>query len=243
MIVNKVYLGDCLKVMKEIPGKSIDMILCDLPYGMTELKWDEIIPLEDLWKEYRRIIKDKGVIALTASQPFASRLIMSNLKWFRHEIIWEKPVGTNFMNAKKMPLKVHESIMIFGDGLGVYNPQFVQSKPYISRKSGPATDHYRGKLRVDTVSDGKRYPRSVLKFSQERGLHPTQKPVKLFEWLIKTYTNESMTVLDNCAGSGTTAIAAINCNRNYILIEKEQNYYDICSKRIEEHFNQLSIVS
>jgi site-specific DNA-methyltransferase (adenine-specific) len=232
--LNKIYHGDCLEIMKDIPDGSIDMILCDLPYGTTACKWDSIIPLEPLWEQYERVIKDNGAIVLTASQPFTTTLINSNIKHFRYSWIWEKEQGVNFLMAKKQPLKVHEDICVFSKRQTVYNPQMSKGKPYISGKgdSGEVTGRVK---KIQTKNKGTRYPRSVIRFKRETGLHPTQKPVPLFEYLIKTYTNEGETVLDNCIGSGTTAIAALNTGRFFIGIEKEKEYVDIANKRIEEH--------
>lgn len=230
--------------MKSIDDHSIDMILCDLPYGMTACKWDSVIPLDLLWEQYKRIITHHGVIILTGSQPFTSKLVMSNPKWFKYEIIWEKDNCTNFMNAKKMILKVHENICIFYKSKITYNPQkffkgiYKKGKDRIIERG----DVYNNKKRTDVGSvDGLRYPRSVQRFNSEKGLHPTQKPVKLFEWLIKTYTNEGMIVLDNCAGSGTTAIACMNTNRNYILIEQDEKYFNICQERIANFKSYIPI--
>ena len=224
---------DCLEGMKKIDDKSIDMILCDLPYGTTACKWDTVIPFEPLWEQYERVIKDNGAIVLTASQPFTTALINSNIKYFRYSWIWEKEQGVNFLMAKKQPLKVHEDICIFSKKQTIYNPQMTQGKPYISGKgdSGEVT----GKVKkIQAKNSGTRYPKSVVQFKRETGLHPTQKPVALFEYLIKTYTNENELILDNCMGSGTTAIACINTNRNYIGFEKDTTYFEIAKKRIEE---------
>ena len=233
--LNQVYNGDCLELMRDIDDQSIDMILCDLPYGKTACKWDTVIPFEPLWKEYKRIIKPNGAIVLTACQPFTSQLIMSNPKMFRYEWIWEKNNSTGFLDANRKPLRIHENICVFYKKLPIYNPQgliYKNVKKKTNRKR--LTDVYRG-FKLEYISKGYNYPKTVLKFKSERGLHPTQKPVALFEYLIKTYTNEGDLVLDNCAGAGTTAIAAINSNRNYILIEKDNNYYNLCKKRINEH--------
>ena len=232
---NRIYLGDCLEVMKEIDDKSIDMILCDLPYGTTRNKWDTIIPFEPLWEQYNRIIKDNGAIVLFAQTPFDKVLGVSNLKMLRYEWIWEKPIGTGYLNAKKMPLKKHENILVFYKKLPTYNPQFTKGAPYRKTSGGVSTCSCYGKHHtVSNTNDGFRYPLSIQRFNKDRGLHPTQKPVSLFEYLIKTYTNEGETILDNCIGSGTTAIAAINTNRNYIGIEKDEGYYSIAMKRIDE---------
>lgn len=237
----RVFNGDCLEVMKIIPDASIDMILCDLPYGTTQCKWDVIIPFDKLWEQYERIIKSNGAIVLTASQPFTSSLVMSNINNFKYEAIWEKPNPSNFTFAKKGIMKFHESILIFYKNVPTYNPQMwvgeknhgsVQGKRKIDNESGANL-----KIVPKNTSNIK-YPKSVIKINREMGLHPTQKPVPLFEWLIKTYTNEGETVLDNCAGSGTTGIASINTNRNCILIEKEKKYFDIINERIAKHTQQ-----
>jgi len=244
---NKVIQGDCLEVMKDIPDKSIDMILCDLPYGTTACKWDTIIPFESLWEQYKRIIKDNGAIVLTASQPFTSALVMSNIKDFRYEIIWEKERPTNIFLMKKQVGKVHENILIFYKNQPVYNPQ---TEPAKQPKNNQNNESQKGEMNVietfgktktkisDSYNPKIRNPRSVLRVNRgTRGnqkLHPTQKPVAIFEYLIKTYTNEGDLVLDNCAGSGTTGVACKNLNRNYILIEKEQEYIDIINKRLNE---------
>ena len=325
MEFNKIYNTDCLIGMQQIPDNAIDMILCDLPYGMTGLAWDSIIPLDKLWEQYNRIIKDSGVIALTGSQPFTSRLGASNLKKLKYAWVWEKENGTNFLNAKKMPFKVHEDILIFYDdkatilsktdklnpvrdylkserqatGLkakeinellgsymasryftsGVqftfpsrknyeklqttgrfqrgyddlkaeykrlgddikttYNPQMITGKPYISKKRKPkkADSVGFGSLQEEyiTENEGSRYPRSVIKINSEKGLHPTQKPVELFEYLIRTYSNEGETVLDNCIGSGTTAIACINTNRNFIGFELDEKHFQTATNRVANH--------
>ena len=248
-IINKVHCADCLEFMKEMPDKSVDMILCDLPYGTTACKWDVIIPFEPLWVQYKRIIKDNGAIVLTASQPFTSALVMSNIKWFKYEWIWKKNAGSNFATTKHQPMKEHENILIFSNGTTVYNQQKQpRSDSGLARvKSSPMTfnrktDGVYKDIFVGNITKYKanelRCPSSVQNFNRERGIHPTQKPVALFEYLIRTYTNEGETVLDNCAGSGTTAIACINTKRNYIQIEKEQKYFDIIEKRIANHIAQ-----
>ena len=243
--MNKVILGDCLEVMKDIPNKSIDMILCDLPYGTTACKWDTIIPFEPLWEQYKRIIKDNGAIVLTASQPFTSALVMSNVKMFKYEWIWNKNKGSNIMLAKKQPLKVHENVLVFGGAN--YFPQMENvvgkirdqrlEKEKINRTDGAVTPKGAIKYAKD-YDPSKKYPTSIRLFTnhreKEQVFHPTQKPVALFEYLIKTYTNEGDLVLDNCAGSGTTGVACKNLNRNYILIEKEPEYIDIINKRLNE---------
>ena len=237
--INQVYQGDCLEVMKQIPDKSIDMILCDLPYGTTACKWDTIIPFEPLWEQYKRIIKDNGAIVLTASQPFTSALVMSNNKMFKYEWIWDKAKATGHTLCNKRPLKSHENILVFSNGKETYNPIMGKGNPYNGRKNIKQSEEWKMGIKRND-NDGQRFPRSV--FYEKSGdrnvkLHPTQKPVALFEYLIKTYTNEGDLVLDNCAGSGTTAIACINLNRNYILIEKEPKYVDIIRERLKQITN------
>jgi site-specific DNA-methyltransferase (adenine-specific) len=239
----KLYKGDCLEVMKDIPDKSIDMILCDLPYGTTACKWDIVIPFDKLWEQYNRLIKDNGAIVLFGSEPFSSKLRMSNLKNYRYDWIWEKSLGANPLLCKKQPMKYHENISVFYKKQSTYNPQMTRGK---MRNKKPVTwgnkkdEIYNGSLSSfngkDNVND-LYYPRSYQYFSnanQKEKLHPTQKPVALLEYLIKTYTNENETVLDNCMGSGSTGVACINTNRNFIGIELNDNYFEIAKKRIEE---------
>ena len=225
--------GDCLELMKDIPDKSIDMILCDLPYGTTQNKWDTVIPLNDLWNQYKRIIKDNGAIVLFSQPPFDKILACSNLKMFRYEWIWQKENSTGFLNAKKMPLKIHENILVFYKKLPTYNPQMrLGFKPYRCKQGRHTTnygDYKRGHL---TESNGERYPIDIINFQREVSLHPTQKPVALLEYLIKTYTNESEIVLDNCMGSGSTGVACVNTNRNFIGFELDENYFNIAKTRI-----------
>lgn len=233
-MINTVIHGDCLELMKDIPDKSIDMILCDLPYGTTACKWDTIIPFEPLWEQYKRIIKDNGAIVLTASQPFTSALVMSNIKYFKYCWYWDKVRGSNFATVNIRPFNSCEEVVIFYNKQPTYNPQKEIGKPYIQKQGyvGEAKQTGLSRKEVITINNGERFPLSILKFSKESGFHPTQKPVALFEYLIKTYTNEGDTVLDNCAGSGTTGVACKNTGRNYILIEKEQEYIDIINKRL-----------
>jgi len=238
-MLNKIICGDCLEVMPDIPDKSIDMILCDLPYGTTACKWDTIIPFEPLWEQYKRIIKDNGAIVLTASQPFTSALVMSNIKMFKYEWIWEKEQGTNQNLCKISPLKKHENIVVFCKEKTIYNPQFSAGNPYIVKRYNKIEkDPIIGleQKKIDTINTGKRYPTTIIKANRElkNRFHPTQKPVALFEYLIKTYTNEGDLVLDNCIGSGTTAVACINTGRNFIGIEKDPKYVDIANKRIKD---------
>lgn len=227
--------GDCLELMKDIPDKSIDLILCDLPYGTTRNKWDAIIPFDKLWTQYNRIIKDNGAILLFSQMPFGANLIMSNPKMFRYEWIWEKDNATGFLNAKKMPLKIHENILVFYKHLPTYNPQMRTGfKPYKTvqgRHSSNYGDYEQGHI---TESNGERYPIDIIKFNKENGLHPTQKPVALLEYLVKTYTNEGDTVLDNCMGSGSTGVACKNTNREFIGIELDEKYFEIARNRLED---------
>ena len=240
---NKILHGDCLELMKDIPDKSIDMILCDLPYGTTECKWDAIIPFDKLWEQYERIIKNNGAIVLTGAEPFSSLLRTSNLKIYKYDWVWDKVKGTGYLNAKKQPMRNHEIVSVFYKEQCIYNPQktFGHNKKVSFRKKELQAEVY-GKTNQDyRYESTERYPRSIQVFStdtQNSSLHPTQKPVALFEYLIKTYTNEGETVFDNCAGSFTTAIAAINTNRQYICIEKDPVYFNIGENRIEKHLKE-----
>ena len=238
--LNKIYNEDCLEGMKRIPDKSVDMILADLPYGTTRNKWDSIIPLDLLWEQYNRVIKDNGAIVLTAQTPFDKVLGCSNLKYLKYEWIWQKDAGTGFLNAKKMPLKDHENILVFYKKPPTYNPQMRTGfKPY-ETKQGHLGSNYGSGVESVTKSNGERYPLTTMKFQRDSSkLHPTQKPVALFEYLIRTYTNENETVLDNVMGSGTTAIATINTHRNYIGFEMDTNYFNLTNERIEKHLNPI----
>lgn len=243
MEINKIYNEDCLLGMKRIPDKTIDMILCDLPYGTTRCKWDTIIPLDILWQEYNRIIKDNGAIVLFAQSPFNITLGSSNLQMLRYEWIWEKPHATGFLNANKMPLKAHENILVFYKKAPTYNPQKTFGhKPVNSYtktiKTQNNTELY-GHMSKELTGGGNtdRYPRSVLKFSsdtQKVKLHPTQKPIALLEYLIKTYTNEGELVLDNCIGSGSTAISCINTKRKFLGFESDKEIFQKALERIDK---------
>ena len=232
--------GDCLELMKDIPDKSVDMILCDLPYGVTSRnKWDSIIPFEPLWESYHRVIKDNGAIVLNCQQPFTTYLISSNIKEFKYCWVWYKKQCSGFLNSKKQPLRNCEDIAVFYKKQPTYNPQMEIGKPYIKKAVTNGDGKNYGKFdRVGevAVNEGTRFPRSVIKISNDnhKSLHPTQKPIELLEWLIYTYTNENETVLDNCMGSGSTGIACINTNRNFIGIELDNTYFEIAKKRIEE---------
>lgn len=232
--------GDCLELMKDIPDKSIDMILCDLPYGTTRNKWDSIIPLDKLWKQYERIIKDNGAIILFSQMPFTTELVQSNFKLFRYEWIWKKTMSTGFLNAKKMPLKQHENIVVFYKNLPLYNPQMREGfQPYSTARGSKNTNYGKFDNTYISSSDGDRYPVDVIEFKHDKEkLHPTQKPVTLLEYLIKTYTHEGETVLDNCMGSGSTGVACVNTNRNFIGIELDEKYFNIAKERIEKAQNK-----
>jgi DNA modification methylase len=240
MELNKIYNEDCLIGMQQIKSGAIDAIITDLPYGTTKCAWDAVIPFDKLWEQYNRVIKHNGAIVLFGAEPFSSHLRLSNLRHFKYDIVWDKVKGTGFLNAKKQPMRNHEIISVFYKIQCTYNPQKTtghEKKASFKRKH-LQTDVY-GKMNGDTLySSTDRYPRSIQQFSadtQTSSLHPTQKPVSLIEWLIKTYTNEGETVLDNCMGSGTTAIACINTNRNYIGFETDKEYYGICNNRINDH--------
>ena len=236
----QLYNGDCLELMKNIPDGSVDLVLCDLPYGTTRNKWDCIIPLDRLWEQYKRVIKDNGAIVLFAQTPFDKVLGVSNLDMLKYEWVWQKSQGTGHLNAKKMPMKSHENILVFYKKLPTYNPQWGEGKPYRCKSSVHSSNYGKQKYRTETVSDGKRYPLDCLKINRtekDRHLHPTQKPVELLEYLIKTYTNENDVVLDNCMGSGSCGVACINTNRNFIGIELDKGYFDIAKKRINEAQN------
>ena len=245
--LNKIYNEDCLEGMKRIPDKSVDMILCDLPYGTTACKWDTIIPFEPLWEQYKRVIKDNGAIVLTAAQPFTSALVMSNPKMFKYDWTWKKPRGTGHLNAKRQPMRDKEDVLVFYKKQSTYNPQYEKGEPYSALKGGKTSrvsdsgettyGKFMNGAEFRNDNSGFRYPKQVIEFGVvERGtLHPTQKPVPLFEYLINTYTNEGETILDNCMGSGTTAIASINTNRNYIGFEMDETYFNLANERIAKH--------
>lgn len=243
---NKIYNEDCLEGMKKIPSGAVDFILTDLPYGITDCHWDKKFPFEPMWKEFYRVTKKNAAIALFANGKFLIELAASNLKDYRYKIVVEKHCASGFLNAKKMPLKCHEDILIFYEKLPTFNPQFTQGKPYdVFNRSN--SENY-GKKRSDfrtICEDGKRFPRDVLKFNfpltqSIQNFHPTQKPVELLEYLIKTYTNEGELVLDATIGSGSTAVAAINTGRKFIGFETDEKYFEIAQKRIAEAFQKKS---
>ena len=236
--------GDCLEVMKDIPDKSIDMILCDLPYGTTACKWDIVIPFEPLWEQYNRIIKDNGAIVLFGSEPFSSELRLSNKSDYKYDIYWVKEKPTNFMQVKKRVGKLTENICVFYKKQCTYNPQMVKyngkkvtNKPSEKNAKFKSVVSANSALPIKPYEDtGYRYPCDILNINREKlgsTIHPTQKPVELLKWLIKTYTNENEIVLDNCMGSGSTGVACINTNRKFIGIEKDENYFNIAKERID----------
>lgn len=233
--------GDCLELMKDIPDESVDLILCDLPYGTTQNKWDSVIPLDKLWGEYKRI--SIGAVVLTAAQPFTSLTVVSNIEQFRYQWVWEKPNGSNQMLAKAQPLRVHEDVLVFcrysAHNLATkrcpYNPQGLSLCKKETKQGTKITENLgSNRTRLSSyIQEFSNYPRSILKFGYDTNkFHPTQKPVALMEYMIRTYTNEGMTVLDNCMGSGTTGVACVNTNRNFIGIEKDENYFAIAKERI-----------
>ena len=244
-IINTVIHGDCLEVMKNIPDNSIDMILCDLPYGITANKWDEVLPIDRLWEQYERVIKDKGNIILFGTGLFAFKLALSNEKLFRYDMVWKKSKCGSPLTAKYMPLKKHEMVLVFGKPASKYNPQMIKGTPYKRKPRQYKTNNMKYGLKyMMSNNKGERHPTTVLDFPQkwrrQDQIHPTQKPVPLFEWLIKSYTNEGDTVLDNCIGSGTTAVACINTNRNFIGIELDKNYHRIAVDRISKTVRPLT---
>ena len=239
------FQGDCLELMDDIPDESIDFICVDPPYGCTSIKWDEVLDFNKMWAQYDRIIKPKGVIVLFGSQPFSAQLICSKIDWFRYELVWNKNKCGSPGLAKKRPMKTHENILVFYKNAGgTYNPQMEVGDPYKRKSKNPEgyvgrkNDHgYGMKPRTEFENKGTRYPKSILNisrdFSAQQQVHPTQKPVPLLEWLVKTYSNEGETVLDNCMGSGSTGIACVNTNRNFIGIESDPEYFKLCEERIQ----------
>lgn len=241
--IDRIYNQDCLVGMNDIHDKSVDMILCDLPYGTTHNKWDSIIPLDRLWEQYKRVLKRGGAVVLTGQIPFTIDLANSNREWLRYEWIWEKTYPTGFLNANRMPMKCHENVLVFYESLGKYNPQGTKEgkKQPSGRNSGNYGDYKVGYTGTENGEpyDGayagtKNYPRDVIMFAKEKTDHPTQKPVALFEYLIRTYTDEGDTVLDNCMGSGTTAVACIRSKRHFIGFETDEGYCKIANERISK---------
>lgn len=232
----QLFHGDCLQVLPTLEAGSVDMVLCDLPYGLTRLKWDSAIPLEPLWEQYKRLIKPNGAIVLFGSQPFTSALVMSNPEWFRYEWIWEKSTGTGFLAANRTPLKCHENILVFSQSPAPYSPQMRRAANKTTKRSANSS-HYSAHERATTNNKGKAYPRSIIYTIKELGtVHPTQKPVDLLAYLIRTYTNKGDTVLDNCMGSGSTGVACVLEGRSFVGIENdtEYGYFEIAQKRIHE---------
>ncbi len=228
--------GDCFDWMRTLPDQSVDMVLCDLPYGTTQNKWDSVLPLDALWSEYWRVCR--GAVVLTAAQPFTSVLVMSAVDRFKYDWVWRKSAATGHLNAKKQPMRQHESVLIFGNSN--YRPQGLMNYGKITRRGGNG-DNF-GVSGTENMQQFTNYPRSVLDIASEgKTIHPTQKPVALFEYLIRTYTDAGMTVLDNTAGSGTTAIAAENAGRKWICIERDEVYYDKAIHRVREHLKQQSL--
>lgn len=249
-MIDKIFNEDCLVGMQRIPDKSIDCIICDLPYGTTKNNWDCVIPFELLWAQYNRIIKDDGAIVLFSQQPFTSMLVMSNPKMFKYEWIWEKDSGSGHLNSKFAPMKIHENICIFSKSAAsfvkdksnamVYKPQMQAGKPYTQKSGRPSNNYDAANCRqVVTENKGERYPVDIIKFNRDKEkLHPTAKPVELIRYLIRTYTHEGELVLDNCIGSGTTAIAAMRENRHFIGFELEKRYYDIACERVMKELSE-----
>lgn len=239
-------LGDCLEQMDYIETGSVDMVLCDLPYGTTACKWDSVIPLQPLWEQYKRIRKSGAPIVLTCPQPFTSALVVSNLKDFKYSLAWDKKGTTGFANAKRMPLRRHEDIAVFYESQPTYNPQMVvRGKPRTKGGSKKENGCYGGGLRSQKSVNNTYYPTSVLEISnadKSQLVHPTQKPVALMEYLIRTYTNEGQTVLDNTMGSGTTGVACAQSGRKFIGIERDPTYFEIARNRIQDAYDQFSIL-
>ena len=235
--VNQVYCMEALELLAWLPPQSVDAYITDLPYGTTACSWDEIIPFEPMWKEVKRTLKPRGVFVTTASQPFTSKLIMSNLDWFRHEWVIEKSLPTGHLNANRAPMKAHDNLVVFSGTAPIYYPQFSDGEPYRAT-SGAAGGYVHDKETANhtTINHGVRWPRTVLRFAYDSGLHPTQKPVALYEYLIRTYTLENDLVVDFCCGSGTTGLAARNLKRRYILNDKERVYVDIAIDCLKTEF-------
>ena len=226
--INKVFEGDCLEIMQQFPDNSIDMVLCDLPYGTTQNKWDSLIPLDKLWQEYKRIVKDNGAIVLTSQGIFTASLILSNPEMFRYKWVWEKSKPTNFLNAKKQPLRKHEDVCVFYKKQPVYNPQMIEGEPYDKGvRKNQLSGSYGDFQPVHVQSDGKRYPTDIIYFktaeSEGKVIHPTQKPVELGRYMVRTYTNPGAIILDNTSGSGSFIVAALAEGRNFVAIEKNEN--------------------
>lgn len=226
--INNVYEGDCLEIMKQLPDNSIDMVLCDLPYGTTQNKWDSVIPLDELWKQYRRVVKDNGAIVLTSQGMFTGELMLSNPSMFKYKWVWEKSKSTNFLNAKKQPLRKHEDVCVFYKKQPIYHPQMIEGEPYDKGvRKNQLSGSYGDFLPVHVQSDGKRYPTDIIYFktaeSEGKVYHPTQKPIELGRYFVRTYTEPGAVVLDNTSGSGSFLVAALLEGRNFIGIEKNED--------------------
>ncbi len=254
---NTIIKGDCIEVMKDIPSRSVDLILTDMPYGMLnksnpEAKWDKEVSLPSLWNHYKRIIKENGAILLFGQGLFAAKLIMSNPKWFRYDLVWDKDRKSNFLNCKKMPMRQHEQVLVFYDKPPTYNPQMVFAGRWKwnhsrGNQEKEQTNNCFGKIRaVETIISDYKYPGTIVRFpkghSRQDMLHPTAKPVNLLRWLIRTYSNEGDLVLDSFAGSGSTLIAAIEEKRDFIGIELSERYFEICKKRVAERLMQPKLI-
>ena len=239
----KLYHGNCLELMKNIKDKSVDMILCDLPYGTTQVSFDTVIPFEPLWEQYHRVIKDNGAIVLFGQEPFSSYLRLSNIKEYKYDWIWDKVKGVGFLNTKKQPMRNHELISVFYKQQCKYNPQMTHGhKRKVSYRTNNQQGEVYGSCGENLYDSTDRYPRSIQVFStdtQNSSLHPTQKPIALLQYLIKTYTDEDEWVLDNCMGSGSCGVACCATKRNFIGIELDENYFEIAKKRIEESNTDL----
>ena len=227
----ELYWGECLGLMRALPDACVDMVMCDLPYGTTQNKWDSVIPFDALWSEYERVCA--GAIVLTASQPFSSALIMSRVDWFRYAWVWEKSAATGHLNAKRMPMKLHEDVLVFSKQPAPYNPQGLVPYNKVTRRGNNGTNF--GASGAENFQEFTNYPRSILRFANDaKPVHPTQKPVALMEYLVRTYTNEGDTVLDNCMGSGTTGVACMNTGRRFIGMEMDADYALIAAGRMRE---------
>lgn len=230
----ELFQGDCLQMLNSVQGGAVDMVLADLPYGTTRCKWDSCIDLDALWAQFERVCKPNAAIVLFSAEPFTSSLVMSNPRMFRYDLIWQKEQGTDFLNANRKPLKAHENILVFYRKTPVYNKQCTYGKPYTANQGKKTSDCW-GDFKTGRCTDspnGERNPVSVLKFKRERGLHPTQKPVALLEWLIKTYTNPGAVVLDPSFGSGSVGVACANTGRRFVGVELDRSYFDAAAERI-----------
>lgn len=240
--LDTIYNIDCLAGMKDIPDQSVDAVICDLPYGTTRNSWDSVIPMDELWAEYRRVAKETAAIVLFGQQPFTSMLVASNPDMFRYEWIWRKEQATGHLNANRAPLKIHENILVFYRTQPTYNPQFTEGTPYTARRTSLRSTNYGRQRGTTTVSDGRRYPVDIIDCDRDTdGFHPTQKPVDLLRYLVRTYTDKGGVILDNCIGSGTTAVACIREGRHFVGFETNQEYYEHACRRIRAEQAQLTL--